>query len=98
MILRGEKTCTWRLFDDKALKVGDTITFVNSETGKSFGTATITSLSTRTFSTLAEEDRSGHEGFASKREMYEAYRSYYPDENVGPGTQLKVLHFNFKEQ
>ena len=33
-ILSGEKTSTWRLFDDKDLQVGDGLIFVNKDTGE----------------------------------------------------------------
>lgn len=98
MILRGEKTSTWRLFDDKDLQIGDEITCINKKTGKTFGTAKITSAYEKTFKTLTKEDIKGHEGFASKKEMYETYRSYYPDKKVGPETELKVLHFDFRAE
>ena len=30
-ILSGEKTTTWRLWDDKALKAGDSVEFINKQ-------------------------------------------------------------------
>ncbi len=36
-ILSGEKTVTWRLFDDKDLQEGDRIELVNWNTGETFG-------------------------------------------------------------
>jgi len=35
-ILSGEKTSTWRLFDDKDLSIGDEISFVNKESLEEF--------------------------------------------------------------
>ena len=94
LILSGEKTTTWRLFDDKDLKQGDTLLFLNKETGEEFGTAIITSLTTRTLSTLEEGDWAGHEKFASEEEMYASYKKYYGDK-VGPNSEVKILTFAF---
>lgn len=35
-ILAGQQRSTWRLFDDKDLKKGDDITFINKETLEEF--------------------------------------------------------------
>lgn len=51
-IIEGEKTSTWRLFDDKDLRENDVVSFINKETGEVFGRATITSLIVKTFGTL----------------------------------------------
>ena len=42
LILKGEKTATTRLFDDKDLQTGDIIELVNRDTKKVFGLAEIT--------------------------------------------------------
>jgi uncharacterized LabA/DUF88 family protein/uncharacterized protein YqfB (UPF0267 family) len=39
LVLKGEKTATWRLFDDKDLKVGDLLNLQIWETGKDFAKA-----------------------------------------------------------
>ncbi|MBP7741588.1 MAG: ASCH domain-containing protein [Candidatus Pacebacteria bacterium] len=93
-ILAGEKTSTWRLFDDKDLHEGDTLMFVNKETFEEFGTATITSLHTRTLGTLTDTDWEGHERFQSEEEMYKTYRMYY-GEKVTQDTEVKILSFKF---
>lgn len=94
MILRGKKTSTWRLFDDKDLKVGDHLTFINKDTGKEFGTAVIISLYTKTLGTLEDKDWGGHEKFNSEEEMYETYRKYYGDK-VSAESEVKILKFDF---
>ena len=43
-ILSGDKTSTWRLFDDKDLKVGDNLILIEKETGKEFAKAVITEV------------------------------------------------------
>ena len=58
-ILAGEKTSTWRLFDDKNLQIGDELEFINKETGEIFGTAQIIRLHTKTLSTLSDDEWGG---------------------------------------
>ncbi len=94
-ILKGEKTSTWRLFDDKNLQEGDILTFINKETLQEFGIATIITLHTRTLGNLKDKDWEGHERFASDAEMYAAYRKYY-GESVSPASEVKILSFDFQ--
>ncbi len=91
----GTKTTTWRLFDDKDLQQGDKLLFLNKETLEEFGTATVTSLYTKTLGTLADADWEGHERFKSDEEMYATYRSYYGDQ-VSENSEVKILSFDFK--
>jgi hypothetical protein len=48
LILSGEKTSTWRLFDDKDLQVGDELEFINKNTNTTFASAN-SSLATGAF-------------------------------------------------
>lgn len=92
MVLRGEKTSTWRLFDDKDLSVGDELSLVNKETLKEFAKAKITKVEEKKLKDLKDEDFVGHERFESEEQMYKTYRSYYGD-NVGPDTMVKMIDF-----
>lgn len=94
LILNGEKTTTWRLFDDKNLATGDRISLINHSTLKQFGTGMIEKAQIKTMATLTDEDWEGHEKFSSKEEMYKTYRSYYNDK-VGPDTEVKIIKFSF---
>ncbi|MEK7588905.1 MAG: ASCH domain-containing protein [Patescibacteria group bacterium] len=93
-IVAGEKTATWRLFDDKDLQKGDELIFINKETGESFGNAIITSLYTKTLGTLTDSDWEGHERFDSEKEMYESFKKYYGDK-VDESSEVKILSFKF---
>jgi len=94
-ILDGSKTLTWRLFDDKELKIGDELEFINKDSGETFGTATISSLYSKALGTLEEKDWKGHERFISDEEMYRTYRSYYGD-RVDKNSEVKILSFVFR--
>lgn len=92
LVLSGEKTTTWRLWDDKNLKVGDKVTFLNSETKDEFATAVLTKVVEKKFKDLVEEDWEGHEKFANETEMYKSYSEAYRRE-VTNVTDLKIVHF-----
>lgn len=93
-ILSGEKTSTWRLFDDKDLSSGDDLLFVNAETVNVVGMAKITSVRTKTLGTLNDSDWEGHERYTSEEEMYASYRNYY-DDKVTPDSEVKMVTFDF---
>ena len=93
-ILAGEKTSTWRLFDDKNLQIGDELEFINKETGEIFGNSTITNLYTKTLGTLEDDDWIGQERFVSDEEMYNTFRSHYGNK-VTPETEVKIIRFSF---
>ena len=93
MIIVGEKTTTWRLFDDKDISTGDNFIFVNKETGKEFAQAKITSVKQKSIADINGEDKMGHEEVGTEEEMYATYRKYYGD-NVMPETHVKVVKFS----
>jgi len=93
-ILKGKKSSTWRLFDEKNLHLGDDLLFINKESGEEFGTAKITNLKTKTLGSLEESDWEGHEKFESEEKMYDTYRYYYGDQ-VGPDTEVKIINSDF---
>ncbi len=97
-ILSGEKDSTWRINDDKDLQVGDKLTFINKQTGESFGTAEILSIREMNLGEVNDSDfDDGHKKFESLEKMYEAYRGYYGD-SVGPESKLKIIKFKFSPQ
>ena len=57
LALSGEKTSTWRLWDDKAISVGDVIACVDFETGEVFACALVTDVVEKTLGSLTEDDR-----------------------------------------
>lgn len=96
-ILSGEKTITWRLFDDKDLREGDEIMFFDSETKKPFAKALLIEVQEKTFKELTEEDRRGHEEFKSDDDMYKTYSHYYKTE-VNLDTPIKIIRFKLLEK
>ena len=91
-ILSGEKSSTWRLFDDKNLQVGDELEFLNWSTKEKFGDAVIVTIKETTLGQLEPADILPH--YRTFEEMYEHYGKYYGPE-VGPDTKLKIISFDF---
>lgn len=92
MVLSGEKTSTWRLFDDKDLQVGDELSFVDKKTGNEFATAKIISVREKPLGKIDDSDFTCHEKFANKEEMIETYKKYYGD-SVNDNTIVKMIEF-----
>jgi hypothetical protein len=92
LILSGEKTKTWRLYDDKDLQNGDELIFINKETGEEFAKVKITSLVTKTLDQVTSDDYDGHERYSSQDEMLDTFRKFYGDK-VSLDTEVKILNF-----
>ena len=92
LILKNEKTTTWRIFDDKNIEEGDRIQFLVWETKEICAEAKITKVIEKKFKDLQEDDLEGHEKFVSKEEMYATYSTYY-DKTVDENTLVKIIKF-----
>ncbi len=96
LVLSGEKDSTWRLFDDKDLKVNDELLLINKDTLDQFGKASILFIREKRLGDLEDSDFNGHEKFESEEKMYESYRNYYGD-RVTPDSIVKIIKFKLKE-
>ena len=92
LVLLGEKTSTWRMFDEKDIQVGDRVSFVGG--GKEFAQAVVTTVQEKRLGDISSEDEisGGHERFTSAEERLETYRGYYGD-RVTPDTVVKMIRF-----
>jgi len=95
LILGGKKNTTWRLFDDKNLSVGDSVSFLVQETLEEFARVKITYVKETTFGEFTDEDWDGHEKFSSEKEMYKTYSGYYNRE-VTSTSPVKVIKFELE--
>lgn len=91
-IIAGRKTVTWRLFDDKDLKVGDKVELLYWETKKKFSNAEIINVYEKRLGEIEEKDFEGHEKFESRDEMIGTYKKYYGDK-VDWNTAVKIIKF-----
>jgi len=92
LVLSGEKTSTWRLFDDKDLSVDDEVSLLNKETLAEFAKAKITAVEEKKLRELTDDDFSGHERYESTEKMYETLRGFYGDK-VNSETVVKMIDF-----
>jgi len=92
LIISGEKTSTWRLFDDKNLSQGDELSLINSSSGKEFATAQIISIREKILKDINEDDFVGHEKFESREKMLAMYQKYYGD-RATEDSVVKMIHF-----
>jgi hypothetical protein len=91
-ILDGTKTVTWRLFDDKDLRVGDRIELIDWESGEKFAEAEITKVREKRLGDIEDIDFEGHEKYESREEMLKHYKEYYGDK-VTMDTAIKMIDF-----
>ena len=97
LILKNEKTTTWRIFDDKDIQVGDIMQFLVWETKEPFSVAKIVDVVEKKFKELNKEDWDGHEKFENKEEMYKTYSKYYNRE-VDENTIIKIIKFELVDK
>lgn len=91
-ILSGEKTATWRLFDDKELATGDMLTFVNSDTGTPFATAEILAVREKKLNTITDDDYNGNGEPLSRENLLALYKEHYGD-RVTDETIIKIVDY-----
>lgn len=91
MILSGEKTCTWRLWDDKNFQIGDVVALIKRPELTKFAKAKITDVREKKMGQISEDDEAniGHEPYPDN---YKAYSEYYGRE-VTAETPVKVIRF-----
>jgi ribonuclease HI len=100
LVRNGEKTNTWRLFDDKDLTVNDVVELIDKvnpdqpQSWQVMGTARINKVIEKRFGDITDADYDGHEPHESREVMLATYRSYYGD-NVTWDTPVKIVHFDF---
>lgn len=92
LVLKGEKTTTWRIFDDKNIQVGDELSLLVWETKEEFAKAKVVQVREVPFKDFADEDWDGHEKFSSDEEMYATYSGYY-NQPVTENTIVKIVKF-----
>ncbi|HEY8999413.1 MAG TPA: reverse transcriptase-like protein [Candidatus Saccharimonadales bacterium] len=103
LVRAGKKTSTWRLYDDKDIRVGDTLELVdkveagNPNTWKIIGTAKVSSVLEKQLRDINHDDMSPGDYFASQAVMLKDFQRYYGPQ-VTLDTPVKIVHFSFEEQ
>lgn len=99
-IASGNKTSTWRLYDDKDLSVNDYIKIIdkvdpnNSDSWQVIGEASVYEVVEKKLVSVTPKDMSGHEVFNSLEEMLETYRGRYGN-RVSLDDAVKMIYFEF---
>ena len=100
LVLDGQKTTTWRLYDDKDISVGDVVNLIdkinpaNPATWQVIGTAHIDKVIQKKLGDVAGEDYEGHEKFTTQQELLKTYQHYYGPQ-VDLHTTVKIISFTF---
>lgn len=90
-ILKGRKTDTWRLFDDKNLKTKDQLDLIDQDSGESFGKALITEVQKKKIKDLTDQELKNY-GYTSLGDMIDSHRVYYGSK-VNLQTEVKMIKF-----
>jgi ribonuclease HI len=99
-VLAGEKTTTWRLYDDKDLSVDDEIKFIDKvspedpDTWEVIGKAVVTEVREKKLKDVTKEDMEGHAVFSSPEKALKYYKDIY-GERVTLDTIIKIVFFKF---
>lgn len=92
LIIKGEKTTTWRLFDDKNISEGDDLSLVVWETKEKFAEGKVISVKETKFANITKEEKEDHENFLTEEEMYKTYSKYY-NHQIDENTTVKIIKF-----
>jgi hypothetical protein len=96
LVISGQKTSSWRPFDDKNLQAGDELSLINKATGIEFATAKITAVKEKAFKDITEADFFGHEKYENREKFLAEYKLYYGDK-FNDDTILKMIDFKILE-
>jgi ribonuclease HI len=103
LVRSGSKTSTWRLYDDKDIKVNDQIELLdkvdpgNPSSWKTIGVARVDVITEKRLGEITKEDFVDHEPFASREQMLDTYRSYYGPQ-VTFETPVKIIRFTLDDE
>jgi ribonuclease HI len=101
-ILAGNKSTTWRLYDDKDLSVDDRLKIIdkadpaNPGAWKVIGEGMVTEVVEKKLGSVTKEDMVGHRRFSNMDEVLKVYQAYYGP-RVTLDTPVKIIHFDFKD-
>lgn len=93
LILRGLKTSTWRVNDDKNFSIGDRFELISSQTFQRFATGIVESITVKKLAEISEaEYLADGWGYADKLGALEVLRKYYGDE-ISENTLINIIDF-----
>jgi ribonuclease HI len=99
-IANGSKTATFRFFDDKNIRVGDTLEVVdkvqrdNPASWQRLGTIQVTEVLEKLVKDLQAGDWVGHEQYDTTEAFLQVMQDYYTTQ-IGQDTPVKIVRFVF---
>lgn len=99
-IFEGKKNSTWRLFDDKDLKVNDQIEVIDrvqpakSSSWVAIGIARVVEIVEKRLEDIDDNYIKSDGSFSSKKDMLEKFKQHY-GKQVNGSTPVKIIYFDF---
>jgi ribonuclease HI len=99
-IASGDKTSTWRIYDDKSLSVNDEVRLIDKvdperpETWQAFGTAFIERVIEKRLADVTAQDMEGHEKYDSPQQIIDHFKTFYGND-VTDATPIKLISFKY---
>jgi hypothetical protein len=99
-IVKGEKSSTFRFFDDKNIRVGDVVQVIdkvekaNPVTWLIIGEAHVQQVIEKRLCDVAGDDWLGHEPYANLQDFIDTHTQYYK-QPIMPETPIKIIQFTF---
>jgi ribonuclease HI len=93
----GQKTVTWRLFDDKDLSIGDIFEIENNISHQIVGLGEIDGISIKYLKDLTNDDQMGNKTYNNLDEIIEDLSTFYGP-TVAPDSIVKVVRFHKIDQ
>jgi len=94
-VKEGSKRTTWRIDTENFQAYYnplDKIKLQDSE-GATFGIGQILWTKSATIATLSKEDMKYHESYDTISDIVDALNKYYPDKEIEPTSEVKVIRF-----
>lgn len=101
-ILKGNKTSTFRVFDDKNIRVGDLLILVdkvehdNPSSWQLFGEALVHEIREKRLGTITGDDWEGHENYDNIQDFIMTHQQYYKLP-ITEETPVKIIRFTFNK-
>ncbi|MGB4759296.1 MAG: reverse transcriptase-like protein [Candidatus Saccharimonadales bacterium] len=101
-IIEGKKTSTWRMFDDKDLRVNDVVAIIDKvdpsdqNSWHVIGEVKINKILEKRLRDINNADYTDGQQYDSLERLLAAFQSYYPDQVVTADTPVKILYFALK--
>ena len=103
MVKRGTKTSTWRIYDDKDIRVNDDVELIDKvkpadpTSWQSLGTAKVNMVLEKRLGEITDSDTDGHDDYPTREAMLADFQKYYGPQ-VTFETPVKIIHFTLSKK